>query len=336
MDPAPNAPTVSVALCSHNGARFVAEQVRSILTQEFSVTEIVLSDDASGDGTVEIVTATVEEHRLAHPAHGATLRILLNETPLGVAGNFTRAISACTSELIALSDQDDVWLPGRLSAVVADFAAREDLTLLHGDAIRIDSDGRELPESLFETLQVSRRELRHISKGEAFRVFVRRNLATGATVVFRRGLAAVALPVPSGWIHDEWLAIVAAATGVVDADLRKLIGYRQHDLNQIGARPLDFATRMDRLREARTPRNARLLARATSLVERFEYLGTFVRPADLALARGKLRHERFRSGLPRRRLLRALPIAGAALRGRYSRYGLGAKDVLRDLVQPVD
>src|SRR6218665_35429 len=67
---APRAATVSVALCTHNGERFVAQQVRSILTQTHPVVQIVVSDDASTDETVAVVGGCVAGHRTAGGGEG--------------------------------------------------------------------------------------------------------------------------------------------------------------------------------------------------------------------------------------------------------------------------
>lgn len=325
-------PAISVALCTHNGGRFIEEQVRSILQQSLPPVELVLSDDASTDATVAIVVALVEEHNRDRDA--VRLVVLENTPALGVAANFAQAIAACTSDLVALSDQDDRWAPERLEAIAREFEARPELTLLHADARRVDENGGELAHTLFASLGVSAWERRTIRAGDALTVFVRRNLVTGATTVFRRELAAVALPIPAGWIHDEWLGIVAAATGTVDLDERLLVDYRQHGGNQIGASQLTFREKLGRLGEGRADRNLTLLTRAESLVQRLEGMDGV--PADaLQLAREKLEHERYRQALPAGRIGRALPVLTAAARGGYRRFGLGSKDVLRDLVQPV-
>jgi glycosyltransferase involved in cell wall biosynthesis len=328
-------PTIAVALCTHNGSRFIAEQLESILGQDYPATRVVISDDDSRDDTVAIVESTFRDYLAAHPTCSTELTLVKNVPALGIVENFQQAIRASTADLVALSDQDDVWDQGRLGAIARVFATRADLTLLHGDAVLIDGAGKVFEQSLLQALGVRRWELRAIAAGEAERVLIRRNLATGATVVFRRALVDVALPVPVGWIHDEWLAMVASVTGQVDVDRRKFVGYRQHGQNQIGATTLTFATRMDRLRQPRTARNARLLLRAHELVTRLEMLGGSVADSTVDLARGKLAHEEFRSALPRRRLARVIPVLSSAVRGRYWRFGLGAQDVLRDIVQPV-
>jgi glycosyltransferase involved in cell wall biosynthesis len=105
-------PSISVALCTHNGERFITEQVRSILAQSYPPAELVLSDDASSDRTVAVATAIVEEHNRDHG--DVRLVVMENRPALGVAANFAQAIAACTGDLVALSDQDDRWAPERL------------------------------------------------------------------------------------------------------------------------------------------------------------------------------------------------------------------------------
>src|SRR4051812_16867623 len=123
---------VSVALCTHNGAAYIAEQLASIVAQNPQPAEIVLSDDASTDDTVAIARGIMSEHP------GIDFRVLENRPALGVTGNFERAIAERGGELIALSDQDDLWHPGRLAAIAAIFADRPELLLLHGDARLVD------------------------------------------------------------------------------------------------------------------------------------------------------------------------------------------------------
>ena len=100
---------VSVALCTHNGAVFVAEQVASILAQRPAPREIVVGDDASSDATIEIIERAVVEARAAESGLRTELLVLRRESPLGVTANFDATIAACRAEVVALSDQDDVW-----------------------------------------------------------------------------------------------------------------------------------------------------------------------------------------------------------------------------------
>lgn len=328
---APTSLTVSVALCTHNGAAFVGEQLDSILNQTRPPHELVVSDDDSTDATLQVVRERVDAYRAR--GRSLELQVFENHPALGVAANFAQAIGACHGDLIALSDQDDVWHPERLEVISRYFTEHPDVSLVHGDARLVDEAGRSLNRSLFESLRVSRGERTGIERGDALEVLIRRNLVTGATTVFRRTLAEQALPIPAGWIHDEWFAIVAALIGRVAIVPGRLVDYRQHASNQIGAAELTAQVAFSRLREPRAERNRRLSARAHSLAERFgsdERIGQHA----AALIHGKVQHERYRSALPAGRIRRAAPVLAALTRGRYGRYGLGLRDAARDLVQP--
>ncbi len=325
---------LSVALCTHNGAAFVREQVASILGQMHRPDELVLSDDASTDGTVDIVESVVREWQSAHPDAKLDLHVLRNETALGVTANFEQALAACTGDLIALSDQDDVWHRERLSIMVEEFADRPGLLLLASDALLVDAEGSSTG-SLLDTLGVSAAERRAVHDGNGLDVLLRRNIVTGATMIVRRELVERARPFPPSWVHDEWLAMIAAVTGDLDLLEQALVDYRQHGGNQIGATSLDLAGKFGRLRATRTARNLRLLARAEALHDRVEVLEPPL-PADVqAGITAKLAHERMRSALPASRMQRIRPVIREWRAGAYARYGLGLQDVLRDLVQPV-
>lgn len=325
-------PSISVALCTHNGAAFVREQIDSILAQSLPATQIVLSDDASTDDTVGIVERAVREWPLPKPE----LLVLRNVPALGVAANFQQAVLASTGDLIALCDQDDVWMPDKLARFAERFAAEPDLLLAHSDATLVSAERTPLPHSLLDSLEATPAERRHLVDGRSYYALIRRNLVTGATVVFRRELLEHAAPFAPSWVHDEWLAIVAAAisrTLLIDG---RLIDYRQHGGNQIGASKPTLSYKLAKLREPRQERNQGLVARSTALVERLESLGSVIDASRLAHARAKLAHEKWRLALPSNPVLRAPRIAVAVVAGRYSRFSRGLMDAARDLLQPAD
>jgi glycosyltransferase involved in cell wall biosynthesis len=323
---------ISVVLCTRDGAAYVAAQVESIVRQSPEPGEIVLGDDASSDDTVAIVERVVREHRAAG---GSTELVVRRHDPaLGVTGNFADALAHARGDLIALSDQDDVWHEGRLAAMTAAFDADPGLLLAHSDARLVDGAGEPTGLALLEALEATATERSGLERGDAFGILLRRNLVTGATVVLRRELLPRAVPFPAEWVHDEWLAVIAAATGSLRLLPEQLIDYRQHGGNQIGARRPTAADRWAKLREPREPRASRLVARTTVLVAALEGLGAAVSSDRLAAARARLAHEQRRRALPRLPLARVPRILRAAARGDYARYSRGAIDVLRDLVQP--
>lgn len=336
---APRAPRVSVAMCTHNGAAHIEAQLRSILSQQPPPYEVVIGDDDSTDGTVAMIEATLASMHEALGAIDTRVSIVRRVPALGVSKNFEATLAACSGDLIALSDQDDEWHEGKLAALVDHVVGDESLLLVHTDARLVDDGGAPLGLTLLDALEVTPSERAGLvsgATGDAFAVLLRRNLVTGATVMLRRELLEAAQPFPSHWIHDEWLAIIAASVGSLRLLDNPMIDYRQHGANQIGARKPTLSDRWSRLREPRADRALRLSQRASELVERLESLGAAGRvSADtIAAARAKRDHEIARAHLPRWQPARLPAIAVAAAQGRYARYSRGAIDIVRDAVQP--
>jgi len=327
--------SISVALCTHNGSRFIAEQVRSICLQSLPPTEIVLSDDASTDDGVEVARAALAACLRERPGLAIDFRVIRNVPALRVTKNFEQAARACTGDLIALSDQDDVWHPDRLARMVAPFDQRPDLLLLHTDARLVDGALKDLGQSLFHALEVQPFELAWIHGGRAFDVFLRRNLVTGATTLFRRALLEQALDFPKEWLHDEWLGIVASAIGRVDVLEEALIDYRQHESNQIGARRDSFMGKVRKALASRGTTHQDRARKAELLLERLLSLGDQVAADTIQKLRDKLEHQRFRAALPASRLARCLPVLREAMTGRYEKFGRGTRGVVRDLFESV-
>lgn len=326
--------TISVALCTHNGMPYIVEQLTSILRQSTVPQQLVVSDDASGDGTVARIREEVARFRAERSGLSFELVVLENPSPLGVTANFEQAIRACTGDLIVLSDQDDVWHGHRLARVREVFVADPSLLLLHSDARLVGAGGEPLGDLLSEGIGFTRSEQDAIHHGRGLEILLRRNVVTGATAAFRRSLVEGSVPFPDSWVHDEWLAIVASILGRIDFLPEPLVDYRQHGNNQIGAERPGWIQLWGRLRESRDGRNARLLARAEALAERF--VGGEVDVSITERLRQKVNHERVRAGLPRGRMFRLWPVFREWLTGRYTRFGRARFDILRDLVQPGD
>jgi glycosyltransferase involved in cell wall biosynthesis len=213
-----NGTSVSVALATYNGGRFLREQLDSIYAQTWPGIEVVVSDDLSTDGTLTIL----EEYRQSHG-----LRYWVNERNLGFVRNFEKAIALCRGEFIALADQDDVWLPEKLERLMAEIG---NASLIYSDAFLIDDEGRELSGSLITTSGVLP------VTGTNFRYFVCNSCVTGCTVLFRRSLLGMALPIPEcETYHDWWLALVASRQVGVRYLPVRLVRYRQHGANDTGA-----------------------------------------------------------------------------------------------------
>lgn len=317
--------TASVVLCTYNGAAFLEAQLESLLAQTRLPRQIVVSDDASTDGTADIIDAFT--YRAT--ALGIKIDYVAQPINIGYVANFSRALSRVVCDLVFLCDQDDIWHADKLEAMQAAFETRPDLLLLHANARLVNGNLSDLGVTLFQAIGLTRTELDIIHEGHAFNVLIRRSAATGATLAFRRDLIKVALPVPAGWIHDEWIAIVASVVGVVDALELTVIDYRQHGRNEIGARPRTLA---DRWRDLIRARGMMFQAEVARMQALSLWLGARGgADSKRRLVERRIDHFQARLAMDRRRFLGRLPaIAQQWREGNYALFSNGARSVLRD------
>ena len=323
--------TLAVAMATYNGEQFLAEQLESILSQTRLPDEIVMSDDQSSDHTKELAKKI-----LAGPCKksGITLRVLSHKKPSGVAANFQYAASKTTAEVIALADQDDIWRPDKLETLAAHFEALQELLMVHSDADLVDASGRGLGMTVLDSLRTTSGERRHLVTGHGIRALARRNLVTGQTALLRRELLDLAGPIPHGFVHDEWWALVAASKDALLLDPRVFQDYRQHGSNQIGADKSGLQRLRERFAEPQETFRERHRIRHEGLEAFLDsplWAGT-----DEAerLLRGRIAHYKWQSNLPASRFARLVPIKARYLRGDYHRYRRGYFDAVRDFMQP--
>lgn len=319
---------ISVVLCSCDGEAYLSEQLLTLLTQSRLPDEIVIGDDASTDRTWAIVEAFVVQAR----ARGLFTQAIRRPVRVGYVTNFSQSLSMASGDLVFLCDQDDAWHPDKVAVMEARFLAEPRLTLLHSDARLVSSRGDDLGYSLFEALELEEEERVRVRTGTAFDVYLRRNIATGATTAFRRELLAMALPIPTSWVHDAWLAAIAAANGTVGLIDDALIDYRQHAHNLIGMRR---RTWVNRYSEFRLPRNEELHMEAGRLQSLRDRLVS-VRGTDGAVDKLQERHAHVsrRISLGDKAFLLRIPfILREWATGSYGRFATGFRTALRDLVR---
>lgn len=320
-----DSPRISVALCTYNGERFIAQQIESILAQSMPVDEIVLGDDASSDNTVQIV-----EERVA--GTNIDLMVRRHNPGLGVRSNFADAISATTGDVIILCDQDDVWHQDKVEKLVETL---DDKELVHSDARLVDAEGNPKGSALLEELNVSAWEKRNLVDGDALAVLLKRNLVTGATAAVKGEFARSIMPVPDGWIHDEWLGFIAAFDCQLVLLPEALTDYRQHENNQIGAKKEPLFVQIKRKISADSDDDARRLTRALSASH-------FVNATQRGTAEQRhrleeaVKHQQARSLMPKGHFSRIPSLMGEASKGNYSKYSRGIWAFGRDLLRSFD
>lgn len=318
---------LSIVLCTYNGAAFLSRQLESFLSQTRQPDEIVIGDDASTDGTRDILEAFSEEAS----SRGIEVKLMRHASNLGYVGNFSTMLRHATGDLLFLSDQDDVWRNDKLEVMASQFRQDDSLMLLHSDARLIDEKGSSTEHGLFELLELSDQERRAVRAGDAFGVLLRRNIVTGATAAMRRVVVEQALPVRPGWIHDEWLAVIASVIGRVDFLDEPLIDYRQHGQNQIGIRKRTLRKRLDDLMGPQAKLIEETLVRLNNLADRLRDIRPF--PArQVERIEDMLSHLAVRQRMMGGRMRRLIPIYREYIRGRYRLYNTGMRGALRDFL----
>ncbi len=211
--------------------RLLDRQLESILEQSHADLRVWLRDDAVDAATAATIDEWHRRDARIEPASGAPERV-------GTRASYGRLLRTALDHgawFVALADQDDEWLPTHLadSLELARRAhGRKEPLLVHGDLELIDEAGVPIAPSFF-----AHQRIRHEPK-DALNVLAVQNFVTGCATLLNRPLAELALPIPEAAImHDWWIALCAAAAGHVVARERTTVRYRQHDRNQIGARP---------------------------------------------------------------------------------------------------
>lgn len=207
--------TSSAALCTYNGEKYIKEQITSILHQSKAIDEIIVVDDCSSDNTVKLITA-MEEPRIS---------MYQNENNLGYVKNFEKAVKLCSSDVIFLCDQDDIWKPEKVELSLEVFEHQPQVSFLYSDAEVVDSEGRVISRSLFGNPETSSMKL-DVTR-DPLAVFNNTNIK-GCLSAVRSGFAAKVVPFSEQWGHDHWIAVLAYLSENMKYLDVPLVSYRRH------------------------------------------------------------------------------------------------------------
>lgn len=204
---------ISVCIATYNGARYIADQLGSILTQLSENDEVIISDDGSTDGTLQIIEAFADKRVYVynHREVVDTSFVLDRSTH-----NFANALSKSRGDIIFLSDQDDIWLPGKVEKMVA---CLQSVDWVLSDCQIVDQDLRVLYPSIFQ--------LRNTRLG------IIPNLWSacyqGCCMAFKRCVLEKAWPFPATKVgHDLWLGLIAQLYFRTMLLPEPLLLYRKH------------------------------------------------------------------------------------------------------------
>ncbi len=201
---------ISVCMATYNGERFLRRQLETILPQMGAEDELVISDDSSTDGTLELIRG-VDDPRI---------RLYAGQLFHSPVFNFEHALKRARGELIVLADQDDIWLPGKLQIIRDSFSkehARPYLIVL--DAEVVDEDENVICPSVLQKLDA----------GPGFWKNLYDNRYLGCCMAFSRDLLEQALPFPQQIpMHDIWLGQLCERVGKTAFIPVVTMKYRKH------------------------------------------------------------------------------------------------------------
>ncbi len=201
---------ISVIVCTYNGAKYVDEQIETILKQDYPASQIVICDDCSTDNTWELLL----KWQTLHPD---TIELYRHASNKGFNDNFAFALSKVKGEYVAICDQDDVWFPRKLSTLAQYASNNPNVTLFHhSEAILGQNEGAN-NHTYWKPYE-----------GSGCGILFVLNRLTGHLLFFKSSLLDDILPIPTNVIYDWWINVVVAVNGVTMFVPEKLMAYRNH------------------------------------------------------------------------------------------------------------
>jgi glycosyltransferase involved in cell wall biosynthesis len=326
---------ISVAMCTCNGETYLQEQLETILAQTMRPDELIVCDDASTDRTVEILNTFKGQCNFP-------VNIIVNKNRVGVCKNFENAIAHCSGDIIVLSDQDDIWLPSKIAALMATFESDPRCGYVFSNADLIDERGSYLGRDLWTSIGFDKKQQARYAVGHQLDIMLRRfTLSYGMTMAFRGAFKAKLLPFgcqfPQAIVHDGWISLMLTSIGAHGIAIPScLVKYRQHDKQLASAgHPLKLT---ELVKEKRSRMTQKYLLHADFLV----YLAERLRDQEPRLeAAVGARNQMIEKAVHLRARVQANSSHGfqriktvllESVSGRYGRYSRSVKSIVKDLI----
>jgi Glycosyl transferase family 2 len=222
-------PEVEVLLATYNGARFLREQLDSIIAQDYGDIRVLARDDGSSDETVEILS----EYAKRFPSQ---FRVMPASAPTGSAkDNFLLLMKESTADYICFADQDDVWLPDKVSRTKQAMDQLESRwgkkvpLLVFTDLHVVDDQLKILYASFWAHMNIDPKRMDRLAE------WMVQSFVTGCTAMLNRPLRELALRMPpEAFMHDRWIGLLASFMGKSSMVRTQTVLYRQHEHNVLG------------------------------------------------------------------------------------------------------
>lgn len=203
---------VSIALCTYNGAKYLREQLDSLVAQTYPIYECIIVDDGSTDETINILKDYANRHSNWH--------IYQNENNLGYNKNFEKALNLTTGDMIAICDQDDIWLEEKIEVMIKKWDKK--VGLIYSNSLRFKGIAPHQIKKIHQRKRFSGTDVRKLF------LF---NAVTGHDMMIKKEIIQLALPFENHIFYDWWLAVVASCNGGIMHTTEYLVHYRIHEKN---------------------------------------------------------------------------------------------------------
>ncbi|WP_164969639.1 glycosyltransferase family 2 protein [Aquirufa rosea] len=308
---------ISIALCTRNGEKFLRTQLSSFVDQTLQADEIIVCDEGSTDQTLSILEQFAEK---------LPLKIYKNPQQLGTYRNFEKAISLCHGDIIFPADQDDYWVPQKLERVYTYFKLHPEIDAIFTDALLVDEFGQTSGKKLWESFRFRQKQQEDWKKGKSLEILLDGNRVTGCTMGIRKSYFERVSPfpdsLPSSFLHDAWLGIMAAAENKIDFIPATYVHYRLHSEQQVGVKGIAGKppTLVDRISRPHAEKVAPYLKTWNFLCQVREAMLDTNPKLSLEALHTKIEYLDRRAHLPETRWKRLKPTLLNLLSGYYHRF----------------
>lgn len=218
---------ISIAMATYNGMKYIQEQLDSIRLQNMKADELIITDDASTDGTYEYIKKYIEQYELAG------WRIERNVERIGYICNFNKALSMCSGDIVFTCDQDDIWHRDKIEILSRLMDGNKEIKVAASSLEFIDADGKKITKEYipYNMVQVRENELKKIE----FLKILEKNFFPGCTMAMRKEIVNKYCSHHNKDIPHDWLILMLGAeeNGLYWYN-SKLISYRIHGNNTAG------------------------------------------------------------------------------------------------------
>jgi len=221
---------IDIVMATYNGEKYISEQLDSIVNSEdFNnhIKNIIIVDDCSTDNTINIISTYCAKYK-------NIIFTPCGERKLGAAKNFEKGILLSSAPYVMLCDQDDIWLPNKISK---SFEKIVELERREGNVPSLVFSDVSVVNSGLDVIYDSFLDLNKINNMPSIEFLCFNNIAPGCTMILNRTLIGIAFPMPENVImHDWWLLLYALFCGKIDILYEQTMLYRQHGNNTVGVK----------------------------------------------------------------------------------------------------